>query len=244
MEYVKNPEFQKDETVDLKNLQSRLNEKPELQQLLLQMLEQTLDKGKEEKRSGKKKRAVSSPPKKKSKTSKSNGGSKGNKINVFNKQVIENEMNKSPLCPVKSPSDTTVYRPALRQKQIEKLKSSGLPKSIEQIDLNDKIANFVEAVRAEKFPRESAAVADSARPSTSRPQPHESGYQADRGADPDDLMDQQEQARQITNDIIIETERQKAKIAAPNGRSSLINPVMGVPIVDLNFNDDNVQNFM
>ena len=147
---------------------------------------------------------------------------------------------------LKSPSDTTIYAPALKQKRFpqgaptdgEVFKpASPLHSRMEGFSPKGSIGEeeaaihqYVNNIRANDFPGD---------------QPGTSGTGATRGpANPGNfasqqhfVAQQQERARDRTNQVLLQAERQKATALAPEGTC------LKVPDVDHNFNDDNPNNF-
>ena len=97
---------------------------------------------------------------------------------------------------VKSPSDTTIYTPALKQKRF----SNNISKNSDHFD---DVAKAVHDIRLNDFPGD--------RPGTS-------GLQQQDSQDLQRSYDRQtNRSRQMANDVILHAERQKAAIAAPTG---------------------------
>ena len=168
---------------------------------------------------------------------------------------------------IKSPSDTTLYRPALKQKRVENTTQS--PESVtkllqlsKQRNGEEEVNNLLNKVRLSSFPTDRTPnrvqpVTGAAAASTSYAQQQESSSQQD------EFREQQAKARRIAERAVLEAERHKAQVAAPAGMS-LTNEInqnrmnqnptvvipeiqkqseLGVPAVDYNFNDDNPNNF-
>ena len=159
---------------------------------------------------------------------------------------------------VKSPSDTTIYRPALKLQRfdnnsdmMEKLKGLRLkviqnnedPTDIIHVSSEKPTSKHINDVR----PVQDEEVVDEYvenirlidfpgdRPGTSGSQnvPSEQEF----------VVQQQERARARTNEVILQAERQKATNIAPQGNLSILHNGLSAPPVDYNFNDDNPGNF-
>ena len=149
----------------------------------------------------------------------------------------------------KSPSDTTIYRPALKQKRFSDNMEPGFggdgsgSKVKKMMNNYAKVSDAIEQLRITNFPGD--------RPGTS-------GIQTDsrRTSNVGGQFEQQrmqERARNIAEQMIAEAERQKAAITAPTGMvhvnelsqslNKQNNMSLTVPPADPNFNDDNPNNF-
>ena len=144
--------------------------------------------------------------------------------------------------PKKSPSDTTVYVPALKQRRFSNNLPPNVVKSPELIE--DRIAETINQMRMTDFPGDM--------PGTSGLQRNSTTTAALNG--PNNYVPatdhQQQQARSIAEQMVVNAERQKAAITAPTGRINMnipnimnIDPKLSVPLADLNFNDDNPGNY-
>ena len=162
---------------------------------------------------------------------------KGENINLNSNFLKGNKSDG--ICIIKSPSDTTIYSPALRQKRIEsigkssfdQLNSKAISSNISKPNvLINEINEFVERIRRESTKGGSI---DDAVPSTS------SG-RTGGGADNFFLPQCREQSREqeLAEQAIINAEKFKADI-----NSSGMNTENSVPPVDLNFDDNKDEEF-
>ena len=176
---------------------------------------------------------------------------KGENVNINsnlnkNKIPVRNEI-------TKSPSDTTVYSPALRQKRLDSIGKAGLDlgtikvplqhntntdpmikrdDAFSQSSLLNQINDFVERVRLESAARNNV---DDAIPSTS------TGERGGRNNDQrfqQQLLREQTREQELAEQAIINAERFKADI-----NSSGMNNENSVPPVDLNFDDNKDEEF-
>ena len=193
-----NPEAKRTK-LDLAEMQEELQNRPDLQAMMMEMLTKTIAASKTGKQTSKRKSGT-------------------------------------PIAKIKSPSDTTIYTPGLRKRQIEKLTQPNPP--MEATDQTDKLGHideYLNSFRLGQYPADTRR--DDPQPSTS----HGSGM-VDRQ---EEMRRQQDQARHITNEVILEAERHKAAVAPPAGETlNFQNNVLGcVPSVDVNFNDDDTSNY-
>ena len=166
----------------------------------------------------------------------------------------------------KSPSDSTLYRPALKQKRLSKTIDS--PDYIQQVinDTNNTKANqekqqqqidqFLTGIRTGKFPTGQPTIPRRmSQGATATPQRNEALTELD------DIQEQQTRARKIAERAVLEAEKFKATVSAPTGKSPQFdaqpltrndnldifqefrNLDLHVPAVDYNFNDDTAKNF-
>ena len=160
---------------------------------------------------------------------------------------------------VKSPSDSTVYTPALRKRKLQKTVDSseyvdGINKQATQI-IEGMADKFINNVRLRDFPSDGASIPRRMAPPQSAQPCNDSRIVEDTQTD---ILEQQTRARKIAERAIIEAEKFKAKVIPPAGNSPMIrqqnvyenlnnqtsqNDSLSVPPVDLNFNDDNPNNF-
>ena len=152
---------------------------------------------------------------------------------------------------VKSPSDTTMYSPALKQRRFPQALEKFQTYEHDDPELDDRISNCIDEIRLHDFPDDRASRENSQETRESRgDQPGTSGTQP-----------KQDSARDRANEIILEAERRKAAVVAPTGNgyknesngllSLLLSSLMSnndqsktsnqqctVPLVDLSFSDD------
>ena len=177
-----------------------------------------------------------------------------------------------PIVVGKARSDSTLYRPALKMKRLEKTAHSpdyvhrlSSPKEVE-------ISNFINGVRIGNFPQDailqndnnhttnfiSAYNSGQAVPIPKRMEEAPAGPSSQvRSLQPQDsrnvvmgqateTVNQQQKARQIADRAILEAERLKGAIASPTGNSTVnskADEILPAPPVDHNFSDDNANNF-
>ena len=146
---------------------------------------------------------------------------------------------------VKSPSDTTLYQPALKQKRFsDKLDNSKAH--------YEEISKAVNDISLSNFPGD--------RPGTSGQCQQLTSNDEQRRHEPGITTEQlQSKARSIAEEMILNAERQKAAITAPTGTNYYQVPLFpvktdvgekkdlsqnfSVPPADVNFNDDNQNDF-
>ena len=211
-------------------LRQKMKQKPEFENLMFEIFAESMGANlKDDGKTGLETSKRNSP-----KASTSKPREKGNNSSLKNKIV-------------KSPSDTTVYCPALKLQRFEKSKLVSPRPDVTRdnnvnnlIPVEDCVNQYIQNLRVTDFPDD--------RPSTSSA--HRRGRDDDGGSRNMSMAEQQDMARRRTNEIILEAERQKAAVAAPSGTNNLIeapltnsfvNPsilVGKVPCVDNNFNDD------
>ena len=219
---VNNPEVQsKRRKIEWNDIQQKIQNRPDIQEMMMEMLQETL---KDDNKNSSQEETGKMPS------------------NTNHNRNMRLTPNKTEIKPIKSPSDTTIYVPALKKKHKQDL-------SIEKPDLSNKIAEFVNNMRIEQFP-EDEDKQDQPKPSTSRHR--DSLFEK---FDPErERRATQEAARRRANEIILEAERQKAAIAQPTGmiipNNNIIEKTLnhksnseGVPMVDNAFNDDDASNF-
>ena len=108
----------------------------------------------------------------------------------------------------KSPSDTTIYAPALAKTNV-----NNLPKNaIEQI------SNFVEEIRAASEPRQSRDNTPVRFTKKPTPQGHQGSNKSDNDDELQELQEKEEN-KQATEKLLVEAEQFKATIAAPQGNN-------------------------
>ena len=158
---------------------------------------------------------------------------------VVKKKSTEAKKNskKRKLTPLnKSPSDSTVYTPALKQKRFPLAEDYFPHRQVENVDFDDQISQCIDDLRLRDFPDDMPAASSMTQ-----------------------QVDRQEKAKARANEILLEAERRKAAIVAPTGNdvcdnnkliSLLLNAlgdsnnnkqketVVSVPPVDLKFSDD------
>ena len=192
------------EKFNLKEIQER----PGFQELMMKMIKETFGQMEEEKE--KKRKEIDGK--------------------TTSKREYNTNRSKSINKVVKSPSDTTIYVPALKQRCVEEIKRDEC--NINSKDSFNEVSAFVEKLRVDEYPRD--------QPSTSRTQPHEMPVRKE-------ISTQQDKARRMTNDMIIDAERHKERVAPPTGRLMIFEnsetPMGIVPQVDVNFNDDDVKSY-
>ena len=134
----------------------------------------------------------------------------------------------------KSPSDTTIYTPALKLRKVQEMVKSPVTPTGNKDDLMTKISDFVEQVRRQITP-----------PEPEQPDVQQQVHQSDEDephleeeADPDAYVPpevetghddnvQRARARDLTERAIIEAEKHKARVATPQGK------VPAIPVVDV-----------
>ena len=118
----------------------------------------------------------------------------------------------------KSPSDTTIYTPALKKKKIEQITQSPVASQRDSDELIDKISNFLEKIRVETTPpdEEEPTSPDNEEEQQPAATPGHSGYGGE-GADRAEYM----RARDSAEKMILEAEKHKARVTAPQGRVPL-----------------------
>ena len=132
---------------------------------------------------------------------------------------------------IKSPSDSTIYTPALKQKRFEFLDENDKFQKFrvdeDHIEFDDKISECIDKLRMKDFPDdgEGSVQYEEPRPGSSR--------QMNQG------VANVAAANGRAQEVILEAERKKAAIMAPTGQY-IINRV---PDVDVCFNDDASNNF-
>ena len=170
--------------------------------------------------------------KRKSKKSKDTGSKKGTKG-----IPVVNNVNNTPIQPfapvVKSPSEPTIYVPALRYEPNAHQGNdvtNVLNRMRAETEVQDNISQRLNDIRIGHFPGDAV-------PGASQDRPEEKGRPSKE--------DLHTQARRIAEDMILDSERNRATIAAPAGRNIVSNQIfqtesarMGAPPVDDNFNDD------
>ena len=128
VEILPNPEVAKKRKISTNLLQEQFN-RPEVQAMMLEMLSKTMAGEPQKKRKGKDK-----------------------KSNKRGEVVAQGKakLNKQPqiVQPIKSPSDTTVYRPALKQKQIDKINGQ------KELNGNEDVLKFIESLRLGEYPQD------------------------------------------------------------------------------------------
>ena len=102
---------------------------------------------------------------------------------------------RAPVPGIKSPSDSTLYTPALQR--VNNAKQAD--------DLLNKISNFVEGIRIEQGHSSSEDEVTNAKAKS--PEPEASGTN----------REEMERARQLTDDLILQSEQFKANVVAPQG---------------------------
>ena len=147
---------------------------------------------------------------------------------------------------VKSPSDTTIYSPALKKKRLNKTICS--PEYIESV-INpskvvdaEKIGDMVSQLRLKNYPADKPAIPTR----MATPQAATAPKQTTMSREQMDQITQQSRARQIAERAILESEKFRASVLAPSGEqisTTVDNDFVGAPPVDYNFNNDNPKNF-
>ena len=136
---------------------------------------------------------------------------------------------------VKSPSDTTVYVPALKQKLIQEANTS--PKNRGTVFNTETISNILDQMRAE-IPIGDNAAAGCSHWTGNEEQPTRKGMQSIRANDDNTA------AKERANELMRQAERFRAEVSAPPGRNQTNNfPIqndnnfMAVPPVDYSITD-------
>ena len=149
----------------------------------------------------------------------------------------------TPILNGRSKSASTIYQPALKMKRLQHVSPSEFNNQLpspyqttnQQIDPNmipsDSVENILAQIRLDKFPGDEGGKhkADS-RPQS--PRVDKNAQMEERG--PTSL----ERAKDRTDHILLEAERQKAKVLAPTG----VNAIVTAPAVNYNFSDDHPDN--
>ena len=127
---------------------------------------------------------------------------------------------------IKSPSDTTIYVPALRKKDdrsdlMRDLEVTRLHEEVNQTnDIINKISNFVESVRQDDSARKKSITSEIVIPG-------------------------QEEARGRTQKVVIEAEKFRAAIAQPSGRNDIIDSGISDQLLNLDLGGNAaIGNFM
>ena len=127
---------------------------------------------------------------------------------------------------IKSPSDTTIYSPALKKKRFDRNSERDIHEQLSD-DMFDKISNYIERVRLETS---SKANQDDQQSDVDQGQPEGEFESEPEQLEADDPQRQRTKAKELNEQMIISAEKNKAMITAPRGET--VNRVPSKPIID------------
>ena len=136
---------------------------------------------------------------------------------------------RSPL--IKSPSDSTLYTPALKLRQRET--DTQNVQTIGQTNIIDQVSSFVDKMRLQSSRRDGETSRSSRRNSVPEGSDSRDYHDRDRDSDAEQSSsrkdDHEARAKELTDKLILESEKFKADLIAPKGMAEL---VQTVPRVD------------